>query len=408
VAIQSLDSLLEASPVAGRRVFVRADLNVPLADGRISDDSRIRASLPTLQRLVAAGARIVLASHLGRPKGQRDPALSLAPVALALREALEEARQDTHPDSSHSKVHFVSDCVGDEVTKAVDDLADGEILLLENLRFHAAETENDPDFARALASLADVYVNDAFGTAHRAHASTAGMVPFVEQAAAGLLLQREIDALKTALDPERPFVCFLGGAKVSDKLGVLEALIERADTVGVGGAMAYTFLAARGEPVGRSLVELDRLDDANRILARARERNCELMLPTDHVVTTRVEDGAPAQIVKTIPDDSMGVDIGPETAERYAAAADRARTILWNGPMGVFEIDAFSRGTERVARAVAASEGRSIVGGGDSLAAVNKVGVGGEIDHLSTGGGASLEFVQGLTLPGVAALERPL
>ena len=399
MAIQSLDALLDAYPVAGQRVFVRADLNVPLADGQIGDDSRIRASLPTLERLLAADARIVLASHLGRPKGQRNPALSLAPIALALTEAL--------AGSLHSKVHFASDCVGDAVTKAVDDLANGEILLLENLRFHAAETENDLEFAQALASLADVYVNDAFGTAHRAHASTVGMVPFVKQVAAGLLLQQELDALKAVLDPERPFVCFLGGAKVSDKLGVLEALIERADTIGVGGAMAYTFLAARGEPIGRSLVEPDRLDDANRMLARARERNCELMLPTDHVVTTRVEEGAPARTVTTIPDDSMGVDIGPVTAERYAAAALRARTILWNGPMGVFEIDAFCHGTERVARAVAASKARSIVGGGDSLAAVKKVGVGGEIDHLSTGGGASLEFVQGLTLPGVAALERP-
>jgi len=399
VAIQSLDTLLDASPVAGRRVFVRADLNVPLRDGQIGDDSRIRASLPTLERLSAAGARIILASHLGRPKGQRNPALSLAPLVPALDKML--------AGSLRSKVHFASDCVGEEVTRAVEALEDGEILLLENLRFHAAETENDPEFARALAQLADVYVNDAFGTAHRAHASTAGMVPFVEQAAAGLLLQQELDALRAALDPERPFVCFLGGAKVSDKLGVLEALIERADTIGVGGAMAYTFLAARGEPTGRSLVEPDRLEDANRMLARAEKRPCELMLPTDHIVATRVEEGAPARTVTTIPADSIGVDIGPATAERYAAVALRARTILWNGPMGVFEIDAFSHGTERVAQAVAASDARSIVGGGDSLAAVHKVGVGAEIDHLSTGGGASLEFVQGLTLPGVAALERP-
>jgi phosphoglycerate kinase len=359
---------------------------------------------------MAADARIILASHLGRPKGQCIPALSLAPIALALEEALEEALEDAlnEPlaEPLHSRVHFVSDCVGDEVRKAAEDLANGEILLLENLRFHAAETENDPEFAKALASLADVYVNDAFGTAHRAHASTAGMVPYIPQVAAGLLLQRELDELETLLDPERPFVCFLGGAKVSDKLGVLEVLIERAETIGVGGAMAYTFLAARGEPVGRSLVELDRLDDANRMLARAAERGCELMLPMDHIVATRVEEGAPTQTVTTIPDDSKGVDIGPETAKRYAGAALAARTILWNGPMGVFEIDAFSHGTERVARAIAASNARSIVGGGDSLAAVKKIGVGQDIDHLSTGGGACLEFVQGLTLPGVAALER--
>jgi phosphoglycerate kinase len=394
VAIQSLDALLDSSPVAGQRVFVRADLNVPIADGRIGDDSRIRASLPTLERLLGAGARIILASHLGRPKGQRNPALSLAPIAEVLEKALGVT------------VHFAPDCVGEAVETAVDGLASGEILLLENLRFHTAETENDPEFARALASLADIYVSDAFGTAHRAHASTSGMVPLVKEVAAGLLLQRELDALTVTLDPERPFVCFLGGAKVSDKLGVLEALIEQAETIGVGGAMAYTFLAARGEPIGRSLVELDRRGDAKRILARARECQCELMLPTDHVVTTRIEDGAPAETVATIPDDSMGVDIGPETAERYAAAALAARTIFWNGPMGVFEIDAFSHGTERVARAVAASNARSIVGGGDSLAAVHKVGVSTEIDHLSTGGGASLEFIQGRSLPGVAALDR--
>jgi phosphoglycerate kinase len=394
MAVQSLDALLDASPVAGRRVFVRADLNVPLADGRISDDSRIRASLPTLERLITAGARIVLASHLGRPKGKRNPTLSLAPVAETLAKAL------------GVPVHFAPDCVGEAVVTAVDRLANGEILLLENLRFHAAETENDPQFAQALASLADVYIDDAFGTAHRAHASTAGMVPLVKEVAAGLLLQRELDALAVTLDPKRPFVCFLGGAKVSDKLGVLEALIEKADTIGVGGAMAYTFLAARGEPTGKSLVEFDRLDDANRISARAAECDCEFMLPSDHIVTTRLENGAPAETVTTIPDDSMGVDIGPQTAERYAAAAMAARTILWNGPMGVFEIDAFSHGTERVARAIAASSALSIVGGGDSLAAVNKVGVGAAIDHLSTGGGASLEFIQGLSLPGVAALDR--
>ncbi len=407
MAIQSLDALLAAIPVAGKRVFVRADLNVPMADGQIADDSRILASLPTLQRLLAADARIVLASHLGRPRGQREATLSLAPIALAIERALATARGQAGTASPHPKVRFASDCVGDEARKAVDELADGEILLLENLRFHAAETENDPDFARALASLADVYVNDAFGTAHRAHASTTGMVPFVEQTAAGLLLERELDALQALLDPVRPFVCLLGGAKVSDKLGVLEALLERADTIAVGGAMAYTFLAARGDRVGRSRLEPDRLDDAKRILERARERGCELLLPSDHVVTTQIEPAARAQTVTTIPDDSMGVDIGPETAERYATAALQAGTILWNGPMGIFEIDAFSQGTERVARAVAKSNARSIVGGGDSLAAVKKIGVGAEIDHLSTGGGATLDFVQGLTLPGVAALEQP-
>ena len=393
--IRSLDDLLASESLAGRRVFVRADLNVPRKDGRITDDSRIRASLPTLKRLVDAGARILLASHLGRPKGERKPELSLEIVAPALTEAL------------GVRVVFASDCIGAPAEEAAAALADGEIALLENLRFHKAETDNAPDFAAALGALADVYVNDAFGTAHRAHASTAGMVEHVEIAVAGGLLQKELDALAVALEPERPFVCFLGGAKVSDKLGVLEALIERADTVGVGGAMAYTFLKAKGEAVGNSLVEDDRLDDARRMIARAAEGGCTLLLPTDHVVSDRVEDGAEATIVESIPDGMLGVDIGPATTARYAEAAASAKTILWNGPMGVFEIDAFAKGTEGVAHAVASADARSIVGGGDSLAAVNKTGVGDRISHLSTGGGASLEFVQGLTLPGVAALDRP-
>ncbi|MCP4903694.1 MAG: phosphoglycerate kinase [bacterium] len=394
--IQSLDALLDSCEIARKRVFVRADLNVPLsASGQIADDSRIRASIPTLARLIEAGARIVLASHLGRPKGERRPELSLAVVCEALVTALD------------TRVHFVEDCIGETVRAAAASLENGEVLLLENLRFHAAETENDPDFARALAQGADLYVNDAFGTAHRAHASTAGMVEYVPRAAAGLLLQRELDALAAALEPERPFVCFLGGAKVSDKLGVLEALIERADTIGVGGAMAYTFLAARGEAVGDSLVELDRLEDARRMMARARERGCDFLLPTDHVVSDRIEEGAQGRVIETIPDGLLGVDIGPKSTSRYAEAAASARTLLWNGPMGVFEIDAFALGTEGVAQAVAASSARSIVGGGDSLAAVHKAGVGDRIGHLSTGGGASLEFLQGLQLPGVAALDRP-
>ncbi len=393
--IRSLDDLLASESLAGRRVFVRADLNVPLEDGRITDDSRIRASLPTLERLVGAGARVLLASHLGRPKGERKPEFSLAPVAPVLAEAL------------GVRVVLADDCVGDAAEQAAAGLADGEVALLENLRFHKAETDNDPEFARALGALADIYVNDAFGTAHRAHASTAGMVEHVAIAVAGDLLQKELDALSTALEPERPFVCFLGGAKVSDKIGVLEALIERADTIGVGGAMAYTFLQARGEGVGKSLVEPDRLDDARRMMAQAEERGCELLLPSDHVVSDRVEDGAEARTVDAIPDDLLGADIGPKTTARYAEAAAGARTILWNGPMGVFEIDAFAKGTEGVAHAVADADARSIVGGGDSLAAVNRIGVGPRISHLSTGGGASLEFVQGLTLPGVAALDRP-
>lgn len=396
MAIQSLEALLESGSLAGKRVFLRADLNVPLStSGEVADDSRIRASLPTLERLLAAGARVVLASHLGRPKGERKPELSLVVVVEALATALGRP------------VQFAEDCIGKAAQAAAAGLVNGEVLLLENLRFHAGETKNDPDFARSLATGTDVYVNDAFGTAHRAHASTVGMLQYIPIAVAGLLLQRELDALSAALDPERPFVCFLGGAKVSDKLGVLEALIERANTVAVGGAMAYTFLSARGESIGASLVELDRRADARRMLARASECGCELLLPTDHVITDRIEAGAMAEIVKEIPDGMLGVDLGPESTARYAKAAAGARTILWNGPMGVFEIDAFARGTEGVARAIADSSAHSIVGGGDSLAAVNKVGVGDRITHLSTGGGASLEFIQGRKLPGVAALDRP-
>jgi phosphoglycerate kinase len=380
--------------VAGQRVFVRADLNVPMDGGAIVDDTRIRASLPTLRRLLDAGARVVLASHLGRPKGERVAGLSLRPVAGALGKHL------------GLTVGFADDCVGDVAAAAVDALAEGDILLLENLRYHAAETKNEPEFARALAALADVYVNDAFGTAHRAHASTAGMVEHVPVVAAGDLLRSEIEHLGAVLEPTRPLLCVLGGAKVSDKLGVLEALAERADVLVVGGAMAYTFLAARGEPTGQSLVEPDRIDDAKRLLDRCASYGRRLLLPTDHVVARSLDADAETQVVETIPDGWMGVDIGPETAAAYAQEATAARTILWNGPMGVFEIDAFAKGTERVAEAVASSEAFSVVGGGDSLAAVNKLGVADRIDHLSTGGGASLEYVQGLALPGIAALEK--
>ena len=337
---------------------------------------------------------MILASHLGRPKGRRAPELSLRPVARALEEHLGR------------KVLFCDTCVGPEAEAAAEALGDGEVLLLENLRFEPGEEKNDDTFAAGLARLADVYVNDAFGTAHRAHASTAGMVPLVGAAAAGLLMQSELAHLQSVLEPERPFLCLLGGAKVSDKLGVLEALASRADTLAIGGAMAYTFLEARGEPVGASLVEPDRLEDARRVADAARQRGCELLLPTDHVVAERLDADAETRIVETIPDGWMGFDIGPASAKRYAEAAGQASTILWNGPMGVFEMEAFANGTELVARGVADSNARSVVGGGDSLAAINRFGLGDRIDHLSTGGGASLEFVQGLELPGVAALER--
>ena len=387
----SLERLL-ADGVRGQRVLVRADLNVPLRDGAVADDSRIRSSIPTLRRLIDAGARVVVASHLGRPRGVRDPALSLRPVAIRLAERL------------GTGVSFCDTCVGDAASAAVSALGEGQVLLLENLRFHAGETKNDPDFARALASLADAYVNDAFGTAHRAHASTVGVAARVPRVAAGELLERELDRLDAVRDPNRPLLVILGGAKVSDKLAVLEALAPHADVLAIGGAMAYTFMAARGEPVGASLVEPDRMEDARRVERAAREAGRRLLLPTDHVVAERVETGATTRVVEKIPDGWLGLDVGPETAGRYAMEARQARTIFWNGPMGVFEIKEFAHGTEQVARAVARSSATSVVGGGDSLAAIHRLGIGDRIDHLSTGGGAALEYVQGLTLPGVAAL----
>jgi phosphoglycerate kinase len=395
VTVATLDDLLaQPGGVRGRRVLVRADLNVPLEGGRVADDTRIRAALGTLRRLLAAGARVALCSHLGRPKGARKPELSLRPVGERLAALLGRP------------VAWSEDCVGPAAESAVAKLQDGELLLLENLRFHAEEEKNDPAFAKQLAALADVYVNDAFGTAHRAHASTAGVVPFVARAVAGDLLCEELEHLRVVREPERPLVCFLGGAKVSDKLAVLSALAPHTDVLAIGGAMAYTFLLAQGEPTGASLVEPDRADDARRVLAAARAAGRELLLPVDHVVAERVEAGAETRVVKEIPAGWRGVDIGPESAALYAAAARRARTVFWNGPMGVFEIDAFAKGTEAVARAIADSPARSVVGGGDSLAAVNKLGLGERIGHLSTGGGASLEYVQGLALPGVVALEK--
>ncbi len=395
---RSLESLISQVGVRGRRVFLRADLNVPLETGRetsrIIDDTRVRASIPTLERLLEAGARVAVASHLGRPKGERRPELSLAPVAEVV------ARHLGKP------VAFRGECVGPEAERAVLALADGEVVLLENLRFHKGETENDPTFAAALAGLVEVYVNDAFGASHRSHASTAGMVPLVAHCAAGLLLMSELAKLQVVLEPKHPFLCLLGGAKVSDKLGVLEALAPRADVLAVGGAMAYTFLAARGAPVGTSPIERDRFDDAKRVMAAAAAAGNRLLLPRDHVVAQAVDPDAETRIVRTIPDGWLGVDIGPETAADFAKEATQAATILWNGPMGIFEMDAFARGTETVAHGVADSKAWSVVGGGDSLAAINKLGLGHRIGHLSTGGGALLHFVQGLELPGVAALER--
>jgi phosphoglycerate kinase len=393
VALPDLDGLIAAG-VRGRLVFVRADLNVPLQAGAIADDSRVRASLPTLARLLDAGARVVLASHLGRPKGRRSAEFSLRPLAPCLARLLGRG------------VSFCADCVGERAEAAKGALGDGEILLLENLRFHAGEEENDPDFARALAAHVEVYVNDAFGTAHRAHASTAGIVRFVPRVAAGDLLRAELEHLRVVREPERPLLAILGGAKVSSKLGVMEALAPHADVLAIGGAMTYTFLAARGEPTGASLVEKDLVDAARRVMEAAARSGRRLLLPSDHVVARAVEAGAQTRVVREIPDGWIGVDIGPQSAAEYSREAAKARTIFWNGPMGVFEIKDFARGTEQVAQAVARSGAISVVGGGDSLAAIQQLGLADAITHCSTGGGASLEYVQGLELPGVAALER--
>ncbi len=380
--------------VMGKKVFVRVDYNVPMKDGVITNDNRIRATLPTLEYLLAQNAALILASHLGRPKGAPVPEFTLAPVAKRLSELLGK------------EVLFAPDCVGEEAAAMAKALKPGQILLLENLRYHKEEEKNDPEFSRQLASLAEVAVNDAFGVSHRAHASVEGITKYIPTVA-GFLLEKEILFLGQAVnDPVRPFVAIIGGAKVSDKIGVIENLLTKVDRLIIGGGMANTFLAAKGFATGKSLVEEDKLELARELMAKAKTAGKELLLPVDVTIADRFAADAANKVVAAdaIEGDWMALDIGPVTSQAYAEALRDAKTVVWNGPMGVFEMDVFAKGTEAVAKAVAASGAKSIVGGGDSIAALEKLGLAREITHISTGGGASLEFLEGKVLPGVAAL----
>ncbi len=388
---------VEEIDVAGRRVFLRVDFNVPLTEGgEVAEDARIRGVLPTIELLRKAGARVVLASHLGRPKGGPDPRYSLRPVAARLSQLVGET------------VALAPDCIGSTVETQARDLRPGGLLLLENLRFHPEEERNDPAFAKALAALGDVYVDDAFAAAHRAHASTEGITRFLRPAVAGLLMKQELEALGRVFDaPARPLVAILGGAKVSDKLKLAESLLARVDRLLIGGGMAFTFLKAQGHEVGRSLLESDLIPAAARLLATAQARGAELRLPVDTVIAPAVDAGAGEVVpVTAIPADRMGLDIGPATVAAFAAVIRESRTVVWNGPMGVFERAPWAAGTLGVARAVAEAPGLTVVGGGDTVAAVEQAGVARRIGYLSTGGGAFLEYLEGRTLPGVAALDE--
>jgi phosphoglycerate kinase len=385
---------------AGKRVLVRVDFNVPIGkDGKVADDFRIRSALPTLEHILRQGAKLILMSHLGRPKGKRVPEMSLAPVRDALEGLL------------GVKVGFAEDCVGPGVAEATANLAGGEVLLLENLRFHAEETDNDPEFARQLAGLADVYVNDAFGTAHRAHASTEGITHFISPAVAGFLLEREIEFLGGVLvEPAKPFIAILGGAKISGKIDVIKNLMDKVDGMLIGGGMANTFLKADGAEIGSSLYEESSLDLAREIMALAESRQVKFLLPADYVAADKVEEGAATMVIEPgqpVPEGYALVDVGPATVLLFGEEVKSARTVFWNGPMGVFEVEDFSRGTVDLSKAVAeATAGGtvSVLGGGDTASAAKKAGVAGEMTHISTGGGASLEFVEGKELPGIAAL----
>ena len=394
MSLTSIDQL----SLAGKRVFIRVDFNVPFnKDGTVSDDTRIREALPTIRYAQEKGARVLLASHLGRPKGKVDPAFSLKPAAERLEALLQ------------TPVKLAPDCVGPTVQERVAALANGEVLVLENLRFHAEEEKNEPGFAHALAELAEVYVNDAFGSSHRAHASVVGMVQHFPHKGIGFLMRKEIDALSRLLaNPEKPFVAILGGAKVSDKIGLIHSLLARVNTIIIGGAMAYTLLKAQGIATGKSLVEADRVEEVTAMLTEANQRGVTILLPKDHVVAAELKVGISSSITpgREIPSDQLGVDIGPQSQQAFATAVHSARTVLWNGPMGVFEIPPFDRGTRALAEAVATTACFSVAGGGDTVAALTQAGLAEKIGHISTGGGASLEFLEAGDLPGLAVLRN--
>lgn len=382
--------------VEEKKLFIRVDFNVAMDGDVVTDDTRIRASLPTIKFAIEKGAKVILASHLGRPKGKRDERYTMKPVGKRLAELL------------NMDVIMPEDCVGDGVKKLASDLDPGHVMLLENLRFHKEEEANDEEFSKQLAAFTQVYVNDAFGTAHRAHSSTAGIAKFVEQKGAGFLMKKEIDYLSSLLEnPKRPFVAILGGAKVSDKLAVIENLLGLVDKLLIGGGMSYTFLKASGKQIGKSLLDDQKLFAARRILERAQARSIEILLPLDHVIAEQNSPDAKSSITNgiDIPVDQIGLDIGPKTVEFFKEAMSQAKTIFWNGPMGVFENPAFAHGTMEIAKTISSSGATTVVGGGDSIAAINEAGVADKITHISTGGGASLEFLEGKKLPGILALE---
>jgi phosphoglycerate kinase len=388
-------AVLDQLDLAEQSVLLRVDFNVPLSEGKITDDARIRAALPTIKHLIEQRCRTVICSHLGRPKGNPEPSLSLEPAAARLAELLD------------TEIIFMHSTVGDDVEELARTMEPGGIMILENLRFSSKETRGDSDYAQALSRLGRVYINDAFGAMHRSHASVTGVPAHMEKSAIGFLVQEELSRLSKLVEsPDRPFVAVLGGAKVSDKIGVIDSLSRRCDSVLIGGAMAYTFLKAKEQAVGKSMVETERLLLARRLLERCKDRGVEVLLPIDHVVAPQLAEDAETQIVTEIPEEMMGLDIGPNTVEAFAARIREAKVVFWNGPMGVFEMEAFANGTRGVAEAVAEAKGYTVVGGGDSAAAIKLFGLVEKIDHLSTGGGASLEYLQGGDLPGIKAIAR--